>query len=63
MIFFLFFVLCFLNTFSLNNVSGDEEEEVDESETDTEEQTNGTRHNIQDLPIEKKTSSNLSHSS
>ena len=30
----------------LNNVSDNEEEEADESETDTEEQTNGTKYNI-----------------
>ena len=33
--------------FEINSVSDDEEEEVDESETDTEEQTNGTGYNIQ----------------
>ena len=30
----------------INNVSDNEEEEADESETDTEEQTNGTKYNI-----------------
>ena len=31
----------------INNVSDDEEEKVDESETDTEEQINGTGYSIQ----------------
>ena len=49
--------------FEINSVSDDEEEEVDESETDTEEQTNGTGYNIQGrtYPWRKKTSSNLFH--
>ena len=43
------------------NVFDDEEKEVYESKTDTEEQTNGPWYAGENISMEKKTSSNSSH--